>query len=106
MEHHPRVTQSLRHVVRNVFGSHVAKKRSSTEETAHQQHVMTIVPSSAYARETSSIVSTTSNPNTSTAVMDIVSAVSDYVGKMLSSTGAGGSSGKMKVLLLDSETVC
>lgn len=37
--------------------------------------------------------------------MDIVSAVSSYVGKMVSSTGAGGSSGKMKILLLDSETV-
>ncbi|RPB02021.1 Sec1-like protein [Choiromyces venosus 120613-1] len=37
--------------------------------------------------------------------MDIVSAVSSYIGKMVSSTGAGGSSGKMKILLLDSETV-
>jgi len=37
--------------------------------------------------------------------MDIVSAVSSYVGKMVSSVGAGGSSGKMKILLLDSETV-
>lgn len=37
--------------------------------------------------------------------MDIVSAVSSYVGKMVSSAGAGGSSGKMKILLLDSETV-
>ncbi|KAG0635457.1 Sec1-like protein [Tuber brumale] len=37
--------------------------------------------------------------------MDIVSTVSSYVGKMVSSAGAGGSSGKMKILLLDSETV-
>ncbi|CUS14780.1 unnamed protein product [Tuber aestivum] len=37
--------------------------------------------------------------------MDIVSAVSSYVGKMVSSVGAGGPSGKMKILLLDSETV-
>jgi hypothetical protein len=35
--------------------------------------------------------------------MDNVSAVSDYVGKIPFSTGAGGSSGKMKVLLI-SET--
>jgi hypothetical protein len=37
--------------------------------------------------------------------MDIVLAVSNYVGKMVSADGAAGSSGKMKILLLDSETV-
>lgn len=37
--------------------------------------------------------------------MDIVLAVSNYLGKMVSADGAAGSSGKMKILLLDSETV-
>ncbi|KAL7273184.1 vacuolar protein sorting-associated protein 45 [Rhizina undulata] len=37
--------------------------------------------------------------------MDIVTAASSYVNKMVSNEGAAGSSGKMKILLLDSETV-
>ncbi|KAI5821161.1 Sec1-like protein [Pyronema omphalodes] len=37
--------------------------------------------------------------------MDIVAAISNYVTKMVSSDGAAGPSGKMKILLLDSETV-
>lgn len=37
--------------------------------------------------------------------MDIVLAVSNYLGKMVSADGAAGASGKMKILLLDSETV-
>ncbi|KAA8914847.1 Sec1-like protein [Sphaerosporella brunnea] len=37
--------------------------------------------------------------------MDIVAAVSNYVTKMVSSDGAAGPAGKMKILLLDSETV-
>ena len=38
--------------------------------------------------------------------MDIVAAVSNHVTKMVSSGGTAGPAGKMKVLLLDSETVC
>jgi hypothetical protein len=38
--------------------------------------------------------------------MDIVAAISNYVTKMVSSDGAAGPAGKMKILLLDSETVC
>lgn len=43
----------------------------------------------------------------STAVMDVVSAVSGYVSKMVlaGDTSLGSSSSKMKILLLDSETV-
>jgi vacuolar protein sorting-associated protein 45 len=37
--------------------------------------------------------------------MDIVAAISNYVTKMVSSDGSAGPSGKMKILLLDSETV-
>ena len=37
--------------------------------------------------------------------MDIVAAISNYVTKMVSSDGAAGPSGKMKILLLDGETV-
>lgn len=37
--------------------------------------------------------------------MDIVLAVSNYVQKMVSADGAAGSAGKMKILLLDDETV-
>lgn len=43
----------------------------------------------------------------STATMDVVSAVSGYISKMVSAgdTAVGSSSAKMKILLLDSETV-
>lgn len=37
--------------------------------------------------------------------MDVVTAVSNYVTKMIGSDGAAGPSGKMKILLLDEETV-
>lgn len=37
--------------------------------------------------------------------MDVFAAVTAYVTKMISPAGAAGSSGKMKILLLDSETV-
>ncbi|KAI4130047.1 MAG: hypothetical protein LQ347_003527 [Umbilicaria vellea] len=41
------------------------------------------------------------------AIMDVVSAVSGYISKMVSAgdTALGSSSAKMKILLLDSETV-
>jgi vacuolar protein sorting-associated protein 45 len=38
--------------------------------------------------------------------MDVIAAISNYVTKMVSTDGAGGSPGKMKIFLLDSETVC
>ena len=37
--------------------------------------------------------------------MDVVAAVSGYASKMVTASDAGGSSTKMKILLLDSETV-
>ena len=44
-------------------------------------------------------------PHPTANAMDIVATVTNYVTKMLSSDGSTSSSGKMRILLLDSETV-